>query len=138
MKHIISIPNNLLILMKNRFHRSDRGNPTINVTYRHNIKIMICILVILIFSLADGILTLEVINKGGREVNPIMDFFLGISPFFFMTSKLVFATIGVSFLFVTKNIQLKPFLIRVHVLFPVFAIIYGIVVLWGYFLNSIA
>jgi hypothetical protein len=104
----------------------------------HNIKIMICILVILIFSFADGILTLEVINKGGREVNPIMDFFMGISPFFFMFSKLIFSIIGVSFLFVTKNMQLKPFLIRVHVLFPVFAIIYGIVVLWGYFLNLIA
>lgn len=108
-----------------------------NVKDKHNKKLLIYIPMILIFSLVDGLFTLNLIDNGGCEINPIMDFMLGISQSLFIISKMLFTIIGVSLLFVSRNNYFKPFSVHVYVFFPIFAILYGIVVFWGYFLNLI-
>jgi hypothetical protein len=138
MKHIISTQNKLPFSGNNKFYKLVKGIKFFKVNYKHNRGLLIYIPAIFVLSIVDGLVTLELIYNGGCEFNPVMDFMLGISPSIFMISKLLFTIIGVGFLFITRNIHLKSFSMRVYVLFPIFAIIYGIVVCWGYFLNSIS
>ena len=61
---------------------------------------------VVLASALDAFLTLVHINRGGSEVNPVMDVVLSHGVFFFLSVKLIVTTLGV-------------WLLAVHQLFPV-------------------
>lgn len=63
--------------------------------------IMLCLL-----STADSLLTLHLIAHGARELNPIMDFMLGIGRDAFVGSKFVLVTTATLILVMHKNFRL--------------------------------
>ena len=137
MKLIISIQKKFQFVRKNKSVGSKKDIVYFNVKDKQNKRLLIYIAIIIIFSLLDAYFTLKLIDNGGFEINPIMEFLLGISPSLFVMGKLLFTIIGVSFLFVSRNEYFKPFSVRAYVFLPIFAVIYVIVVFYGYFLNSV-
>jgi hypothetical protein len=57
-------------------------------------SILLSILLLLVFSLADGLITLELIDSGCVEVNPLMRFSLSHGPACFLTVKYLLTAIG--------------------------------------------
>lgn len=137
MKLIISIQEKFQFIRKSASAESKGDTVYFDVNDKQNKRLLIYISIIFSFSLLDGFFTLKLIDNGGFEINPIMDFMLGISPSLFMMGKLLFTIIGISFLFVSRNAIFRPFSVRAYVLFPIFAVLYGAVVFWGYFLISV-
>ncbi len=84
----------------------------------------------LLFSVADAFITLELIEAGGRELNPVMLFFLqwGIAPF--LTVKFGLTISGLLFLLLHKEYHLFGWRIRgKHVM--VFALgLYAVLILY--------
>ncbi len=74
------------------------------------------IALILFFSLMDALLTLELINRGAIELNPIMAFYLGIDPRMFLLVKYGLTSAGVIILLLFNNFVMKPFRVRVGTL----------------------
>jgi hypothetical protein len=62
---------------------------------RHSSKTFAIILVIVMLSMLDAILTLELISRGASEINPIMAYYLNFGPLTFFWTKylLTFASI---------------------------------------------
>ncbi len=67
------------------------------------LDVAILVLSIFVFHCLDAILTLAHLARNGRELNPIMGYFLSLGPFAFVGAKLGMAAIGLSFLAVHKN-----------------------------------
>ena len=65
------------------------------------------LLLILILSLLDAVLTLHLVPKGAWEANPMMRYALEIGPAFFITTKYFLTAAG--FLFLIRNGRLLVF-----------------------------
>ncbi len=70
------------------------------------------IVLILLFSVMDALLTLYVVHHGAVELNPIMDFYLGVGPYTFLFVKYGLTSAGVIILLLLKNVYMQT--IRVH------------------------
>ena len=65
-------------------------------------SVAICLVVVLL-SVTDAFLTLELVSQGGREVNPVMDFFLRSGPLPFLVAKYLLTGLGVFWMLVHKE-----------------------------------
>lgn len=65
------------------------------------------LLLVLIFSLIDAVMTLSLLNLGAWEANPMMRSALEVGPSFFIFSKYFLTAAG--FLFLLKNAKLRIF-----------------------------
>ena len=74
------------------------------------------IALILFFSVMDALLTLELINRGAVELNPIMAFYLAIDPRTFLLVKYGLTSAGVVILLLCHNFFIRTIRIRVGVL----------------------
>jgi hypothetical protein len=70
-------------------------------------KYIICLFIILILTIADGILTIFLLKKGAWEANPFMRYTLSVSYEFFFFLKYFLTAGGV--LFLIKNGDRKVF-----------------------------
>lgn len=61
------------------------------------------LLLIFLFHCLDAAFTLAHLSRGGKELNPIMAFFLSIGPGAFIGVKLSLAAVGLCFLALHKN-----------------------------------
>lgn len=65
--------------------REDRLNqPYVD---RYSLRSVSIVVFILILSVTDAVFTLRLIGMGGKELNPVMDFFLGLGPVPFLLVK---------------------------------------------------
>ena len=89
-----------------------------------------CILTLLIFTIADGVMTLHLVNGDCQEINPVMDYLLskGMAPF--LLGKYVLTVAGLPLLLICKNYSLFGTGLRVGYLIPMFVVLYAI--LLGY------
>lgn len=54
---------------------------------RYSLRSVSIVVFILILSVTDAVFTLRLIGMGGKELNPVMDFFLGLGPVPFLLVK---------------------------------------------------
>ena len=83
---------------------------------------------LLALSIADGILTIELLDRSSEEVNPFMALLLGRSRHAFLVGKYILTAAGLPFLVVFKNYRLFGTRFRVGYLFPVFIVLYLILI----------
>ncbi len=74
------------------------------------------IALILLFSLMDALLTLELIHRGAIELNPIMAFYLSIDPHAFILVKYGLTSAGVIILLLFNGFVMRTLRVRVGVL----------------------
>jgi len=91
------------------------------------------VLIILTLSLVDGFFTLHLIDRGASEANPLMAYFLNLSPWAFMSAKYLLTTLSVICFLILNNLQIKPFSIRVGRLFPAIIAMFSIAIFWQLF-----
>jgi len=83
--------------------RSDRPFPTTDVL-DHNVTFLALLLVI--FSCTDAAFTLTLIERGGSELNPVMNYFLQQGTSVFLVVKLLLTTIPAVILAASANVVL--------------------------------
>jgi len=90
-------------------------------------------LIILTLSLADGFFTLHLTDHGAIEANPVMAYFLDLSPWAFMSVKYLLTSLSVICFLILNNLYIKPFGIRVDRFFPAIIAVFLVVVFWQFF-----
>jgi hypothetical protein len=90
------------------------------------------ILMLLIASLLDGILTIRLIEAGGREVNPVMNRLLdhGVLPF--LLGKYLLTVVGLPVLLIFKNYYLFGTRVRVGYLIPSIVALYAVLIAYQF------
>lgn len=95
-------------------------------------RVWAIILFIIILSVIDSIFTLYFLNKGFREVNPLMNIAIFVGRPFFIVSKYIFTIIGILVLSLHKNFKFVKELIGLIITFYLFLNAYHI---WLFFKN---
>jgi len=88
------------------------------------------ILVLLCLTLADGLVTLYLMDVNCQEINPLMRYLLHKGPVHFLVGKYALTVAGIPILLVFKNFNLFGTDIRVGHLIPVFALLYLLLILY--------
>ena len=70
---------------------------------RYSSNIFSAIVLILLLSVLDALLTLYLIDKGSTELNPAMSYFMQYGPFVFMGAKYFLTCMGVVILLLFRN-----------------------------------
>jgi hypothetical protein len=83
------------------------------------------ILILLTFSIADGVMTLLLIEGGFAEANPAMRFLLDRGAMWFLIGKYTLTAGGLPVLLVFKNHGLFHRRLRVGALIPLFVVLYA-------------
>ena len=96
-------------------------------------RLLVFVLIILTLSLVDGFFTLHLTNDGAVELNPVMAYFLDLSPWAFMSVKYLLTSLSVICFLILNNLYIKPFGIRVGRVFPVIIAVFLVVVFWQFF-----
>jgi hypothetical protein len=100
----------------------------------HGPKTFAAVLVIVMLSIADAFLTLDLVHRGASELNPIMAFYLDQGPLMFFTVKYLLTSAAVLMIL---NIKDRTFLgtrFRGRSLLVFFIVVLGFVVQWELFL----
>jgi hypothetical protein len=103
---------------------------------RYETTILVGIVAVLILSLTDALLTLLLIEYGAVEINPLMDFYLQISPQVFILVKYLLTSLSVFILAVFSHLILGRLNIRVHSLLSLIAGAFLSVIVWQVYLIS--
>jgi hypothetical protein len=101
---------------------------------RYNPKLFAVIMAILWLSVFDAFLTLQLIESGSAELNPVMAFFLDHGPLSFVVAKYFLTSLGVVILLVFKNALRRRAKLRLHSLYAVAVYVFALVILWELFL----
>jgi hypothetical protein len=103
---------------------------------RYSTTIFAAIVLILFFSVIDGLLTLILIGHGAKEINPLMAYLLEIEPMLFMTVKYLLTCVSLVIFLIFRNVFLQRIKIYSSTLFSIFICIFVTVIMWELFLLS--
>jgi hypothetical protein len=105
-------------------------------TDRFSSAMLVCILALIVASLADAGLTVFILHRGGAEVNPLMSTLLdhGISTF--VIGKYALTVAGLPFLLIFRNHYLFGTRLRIAYLIPFCVALYAVLI--GYQLTLIS
>ena len=92
------------------------------------------IVLILFFSVLDGLLTLFLIDHGATELNPVMAYYLDVGPYAFFSAKYLLTSVAVVILLLCQNAFLRTIRIHTRSLFYVIVAAFMSVVAWELFL----
>jgi len=112
--------------------RSDRRFPIQDV-FSQGALILAALLMVL--SLTDAFLTLNILARGGTEVNPVMNYMLGFGTFAFVASKMLMTAIPVAALTAAGNLVIFN-LIRVRTMTAVLIGMYCALIMYELILLS--
>ncbi len=85
--------------------QDDKGK--IFLADRYSTTIFAAIVVILFFSVIDGLLTLILLGHGANEINPLMAYLLEIEPKLFMTVKYLLTCVSLVIFLIFRNVFLQ-------------------------------
>jgi hypothetical protein len=99
-------------------------------------SVLLLIVLLLIASLTDAILTLRLLDAGGVEANPVMQCLLnfGVQPF--LLGKYFLTVIGLPLLLIYQHHYLFGTRIRVGYLIPFTLVLYGVLIVYQFVLIS--
>jgi len=92
------------------------------------------IVLILLLSVLDALLTLLLMDHGAAEINPIMAYYLNIGPYTFLSVKYMLTSMGVIILLMLRNIFLRAIKLYTHSLFYFIIVMFVTVVAWEFYL----
>ena len=101
---------------------------------RYSTTIFAAIVLILFFSVIDGLLTIILLGYGAKEINPLMAYLLDIEPKLFMTVKYLLTCLSLVTFLLFRNIFLRKIRIFTNMFFSIFVCIFGTVIIWELFL----
>lgn len=101
-----------------RFYFVDRFSPSM----------LLFVLMLLIASMTDAVLTIQLIEVGAQEINPLMHRLLGSGVMVFLMGKYVLTAVGLPLLLIFKNHYLFGSPVRVGHLIPVIVALYAILI----------
>jgi len=114
---------------RKRIRRKEDKNELI-ILDTHGPWVSVLAVIILVLSIADGLLTLNLIGKGAGEANPLMSYLIELSPYIYFFTKCFLTTICVVILILFRNYRSKIFRVRVTNLIPVIALLFIIVIFY--------
>lgn len=121
----------LMLINGNREHiRREADREKFAFFDRYNSRLLSVILIILFLSVCDSLLTLFLIGNGSQELNPVMDYFLNISPWAFITAKYLLTSVGVVILLIFQNYYYPRIKSYARHFLVYAAGIFALVVLW--------
>lgn len=97
---------------------------------RYSSSIFAAIVLILLLSVLDALLTLYLINNGSKELNPVMSYFLNYGPFVFMGAKYFLTCMGVVILLLFRNTLRKRSATHARHIFSYIIGIFATVIVW--------
>jgi hypothetical protein len=100
----------------------------------HSPKILSLILLILLLSITDAYLTLDLINQGAVELNPIMAYYLNHSELAFFGMKYLLTCASVIVILIIKDAYLFRTKVQGKILFVFHVIALTTVVQWELYL----
>jgi hypothetical protein len=106
-----------------------------NYPDQYTFRMFLIIAFIVILSLIDGFLTLHLADYGAKETNPVMAIFLKYGIYQFLFAKLSLTFFGLICLLILNNFYLKSLRIYVKNLFPIFAGLYSVVIIWQIYIK---
>ena len=81
---------------------------------QYSLRFFVLLMAILLLGIADAFLTLHHVHvNNAEELNPIMDFFLGVSPELFFNVKYILTALCLTVLCLHKNLPLVKYLLCV-------------------------
>jgi hypothetical protein len=86
------------------------------------------ILLLLIASLTDAVLTLLLLQVGGEEINPVMEYLLAHGLLAFLLGKYLLTVIGLPFLMIFSKHYLFGTRVRVGYLIPCTVVLYAVLI----------
>ena len=101
---------------------------------RYSAKTLAAILLIVMLSVIDAILTLDLISRGAGELNPVMNYYLNHGPLAFFGVKYFLTWAAVTIILLNKNIYLFNTKIQAKILFIVFLVPLVLVIQWEVYL----
>lgn len=113
----------------------DRNRIVLLDQYRPSL--LISTLVLLGLSLLDAVLTLTLISQGAHEVNPIMRYFLGHGAHAFLVVKYGLTACSALIIVICHEVLINRYRLASGIL-PLFAMVFGAVVVWEFYLLSVA
>ena len=97
---------------------------------RYSSKLFGAIVLILLLSVLDALLTLYLIDRGSTELNPVMSYFLKYGPFVFMGAKYFLTCMGVVILLLFHNTLRKRSVTHARYVFSYIIGVFSTVILW--------
>ena len=97
---------------------------------RYSSNIFGAIVLILLLSVLDALLTLYLLDRGSTELNPVMSYFLKYGPFVFMGAKYFLTCMGVVILLLFRNALRKRSVTHARYLFSYIIGVFSTVIFW--------
>ncbi len=97
--------------------------------------LLVAIMLFAILSISDGLFTLNLIERGATEENPIMAWFLSHGPWPFMIAKFILTSSAIIILLIFHKVYFRPLRIQVKTLIPAFGAVFALVLFWQLILN---
>jgi hypothetical protein len=97
---------------------------------RYSSNIFGAIVLILLLSVLDALLTLYLLDRGSTELNPVMSYFLKYGPFVFMGAKYFLTCMGVVILLLFRNALRKRSVTHARYLFSYIIGAFSTVIFW--------
>ena len=117
---------------RNLRRRDDRSKV---VLFDHYSAPIVCtVIVILLLSIADALMTLFLLSHGAVEVNPLMAYFLEIGTVAFMLVKYGLTAISVMIVLLLNYVFVRHLHLQARSLLNYFAGIFALVLVWELFL----
>ena len=108
--------------------KEDEGKLIILDTHGH--WVFVLTVIILVLSIIDGLLTLNLMSRGAQEVNPLMSFLIHINPYIYFFVKCFLTIAAVIILILLRNYRSKIFRVRVSNLLPLIAVFFIIIIFY--------
>jgi hypothetical protein len=101
---------------------------------KHGPRLVAAILVVLMLTVIDAFLTLELIHRGAKEVNPVMAYYLSLGPLVFFSVKYFLTTACILLVLIYKNVRLFGTRFQVKMILPILIIPLALTVQWELFM----
>jgi hypothetical protein len=130
------IPTFSELLTRRRRHQLRRKEDRRRIVLfdRYSRSVVLMVMVILVLSITDALLTLFLLDHGAVELNPIMAFFLEIGATTFMMVKYALTALSVSIILVLNYAFVRHLNLQARTLLNYFAGLFALVVVWELFL----
>jgi len=94
------------------------------------------IAIVLSLSLLDALLTLILVSRGARELNPVMAFYLSFGPHVFLFAKYGLTALAVILIVLLSETLTARYRFKADIFLHLFALCFGSVVIWQFYLMS--
>lgn len=118
--------------LKGRRHRFRREEDQTRQAYvdRYAPSLLVLALLIILFSVLDAFMTLELLSLGSRELNPIMEYYLSFGSLQFFIVKYSLTAFGVVLLVVHHKFALFKGWLSLMSLLYIFSVMYGLLIVY--------